>query len=164
MQTQNSSPESGGMPMRWVDKIFDKLAMVYGHQFLGRWSGLDLEKVKADWAHELDGFERLPDSISHALKHLPTDNPPTVLQFRDLCRKAPAPAYRALPAPEVNQAVAQAALAKAHDAVRPYGDRLDPVLELRRRELEGDKRLTKFQREFWRIALKHEIERGGAQA
>ena len=156
MQTSSSSAEAG-MPMSWVERIFDKLTMVYGHQFIGRWSGMDLAKVKADWAHELDGMQAHPESIKHALQHLPPDQPPTVLQFRDLCRKVPMATFKALPAPEINQAAAQAALAEASKVAHRIGDHLTPIRGLMAREIGGDKRLTKFQREFWRIALRAEI-------
>lgn len=148
------------MPSAWIDKIFMKLELTYGHRFLSQWTGVDSAVIKADWSHELDGFEKHPDSIAYALKHLPTE-PPTVLVFRNLCRNAPPPEFKALPAPEVDKVAAQKAVAKAIEAVKYTGDYLDPIRKLRERELKGDKTLTKFQREFWRIALKHEL---GAQA
>ena len=76
------------LPSAWVDRIFDKLTLVYGHQFLGRWSGMDLDVVKADWAHELAYFQQAAHAIAHALEHLPAGDPPTVLQFRQLCGQA----------------------------------------------------------------------------
>lgn len=77
------------LPDSWVDRIFQKLTLTYGRDFLGRWEGVPLEEVKADWAHELDGYEKAPHAIHHALKNLPA-KPPTVLDFRALCQKAPA--------------------------------------------------------------------------
>lgn len=145
------------MPASWIDRIFDKLTMVYGHQFIGRWSGLDLTKVKADWTHELDGMEAHPKAISYALQHLDPDQPPTVLQFRELCRRAPAPKLPELPAPEVNQAAAQAAIGRAVAmATQPKFDMLHRQREHMLQEIEGVK-LNKAQREFWRIALRSEI-------
>ena len=79
------------LPLPWVDRIFEKLTLVYGQAFLARWRDLDLDAVKADWAHELDGFERHPKAIAHALQALPPEKPPTVLQFRELARRAPLP-------------------------------------------------------------------------
>lgn len=142
------------LPTAWIDQIFNKLTMVYGHHFLGRWSGLDLNVIKGDWAHELDGFENHGESIKYALQHLPPDNPPTVLQFRELCRRAPAPVFKALPQPEVNQKVAQAALSKAAQITKPLNDRLKPIRTLMEREIAGGQGLTKAQREFWRVALR----------
>lgn len=146
------------MPSAWIDRIFEKLQLVYGSHFTGRWSGVSIEAVKADWAHELDGMEQHPDSIKHALQHLPIDQPPTVLQFRELCRKAPLPKHKELPAPPVNKAAADAALSKIAQVTSHAGDRLDPIRGLMRRELAGPGHgLTKFQRDFWRKALQREI-------
>ncbi|MFZ8302542.1 hypothetical protein ACO1K9_13755, partial [Staphylococcus aureus] len=93
----------------------EKLQLVYGSHFTGRWSGVSIEAVKADWAHELDGMENHPEAIKHALQHLPVDQPPTVLQFRQLCRNAPTPPSKALPAPEVDKAKAAQVLAQCRD-------------------------------------------------
>jgi hypothetical protein len=145
------------MPASWIDRIFDKLTMVYGHQFIGRWSGLDLAKVKSDWAHELDGMEAHPKAISYALQRLDPDSPPTVLQFRELCRRAPEPKPPALPAPEVNQAAAQEAIQRAvSQATQPKRDVLHRQREHMHLEIDGVQ-LNKAQREFWRIALRSEI-------
>lgn len=147
------------LPLSWVKKIFDKLSMVYGHKFMGRWSGMNLDDVMNDWAHELDGLERRPEAIKHALQHLPSDDSPTVLQFRDLCRRAPEPTFVALPSPEINQVVASQALAAASQAIKaPLDDVLHRQREHMRIEMHGmGKSLTPRQREFWRIALRSEI-------
>ena len=67
-----------------VEMIFTKCALVYGRDFLGRWEGLDLEEVKADWRRELSHLLARPASILYGLNHLP-ERPPNVLQFRALC-------------------------------------------------------------------------------
>lgn len=78
------------LPMPWVERIFTKLTMIYGRDFLGRWEGLNIDEVKIDWSHELAGFKNYPDSIAYALKNMPEGiKPPTVLEFRAMCRKAP---------------------------------------------------------------------------
>lgn len=77
------------LPMPWVNKIFSKLTVVYGRDFINRWEGLDIEEVKADWASELSGFFGQPEAISYALQNLPDGKPPTVLEFRAICRKSP---------------------------------------------------------------------------
>ena len=90
------------LPLPWVEKIFSKMALVYGRDFIGRWEGLELSDVKTDWGHELAGFENWPEAIAHALGNLPPERPPTVLQFRELARKAPKPDRPALPEPVAN--------------------------------------------------------------
>ena len=87
------------LPLAWVDKIFHKLTLVYGRDFVGRWEGLELADVKTDWGYELSGFENWPEAIAHALANLPAGKPPTALEFRDLARKAPRKEFIALPGP-----------------------------------------------------------------
>ena len=72
-----------------VDLIFTKCSLVYGREFFGRWEGLDMADVKADWQHELGALLDSPQAIKHALTHLPSEKAPTVLTFRQLCINAP---------------------------------------------------------------------------
>ena len=88
------------LPLPWIDKIFEKLTIVYGRDFIGRWEGLEISDVKTDWGHELSGFENWPDAISHALATLPPHKPPTVIEFRDIARKAPKRELLELPEPK----------------------------------------------------------------
>ena len=95
------------LPLPWVDRIFDKLTLTYGQAFLARWRDIDIEKVKADWAHELAGLETAPHCISYALTHL-VEKPPSVIEFRAMCRSAPAADLPRLPEPPADpQRVAQ---------------------------------------------------------
>lgn len=110
------------LPSSWVDQIFMKLTVAYGHRFLSQYSGIDLELVKADWAEELAGFQQSPSAIKHALSVLPSDNPPNVFQFRDLCRKAPQYLPKALPSPPPDPTLAQE-LRRAFKPVTGMGDR-----------------------------------------
>lgn len=96
------------LPSPWVDRLFDRLALVYGRSFSGKWDGLDLNVVKADWAHELAGFADKPDALRYAIDHLPA-YPPNVVEFRNLARLAPPAPVKALPEPKADpQRVAQA--------------------------------------------------------
>ncbi len=114
------------LPTPWVDKIFDKLTLIYGQSFLRRWSDIDLNAVKSDWAHELAGFAQHPRAIAWALQNLPPERPPTVLEFRALARKTPADDKPQIEAPAADPSRIAAELAK-----------LAPVL--RRREVKDDK-------------------------
>lgn len=100
------------LPTAWVDKIFSKLTLTYGRDFLGRWEGVSLADVKTDWAHELSGFENWPEAIAFALTNLPTDKPPTVQAFKAMAHKAPKPERAQLPAPKADPARVAAELAK----------------------------------------------------
>ena len=84
------------LPSSWVEPIFTKLTLIYGQQFLRRWQDLDLDAVKADWAHELDGLDKSPKRIAYALQNLPPEKPPTVLEFRAIAWKMPAESNNAL--------------------------------------------------------------------
>ena len=86
------------LPASWVDHLIAKLSVRYGAAFMRQWPDTDPALVKADWAEVLDGVRG--DSISYALRFLPV-NPPNAIQFRDVCRRAPADASTALPAPYV---------------------------------------------------------------
>lgn len=88
------------LPMPWIDRIFEKLALTYGRDFMDRWKGLSTADVKTDWSNELAGFERWGEAIAYALENLPAMKPPTVLEFRDIARKAPKPDRPALPEPK----------------------------------------------------------------
>lgn len=140
------------LPSAWTERIFAKLAITYGQRFLGLYAGLDLEAVKANWGYELRGYAQSPDAIRHALDHLPDDKPPTVLEFRALCRRSPAQEAKHLPAPwqKPNPAVlAKATEGLVHSANR-YGKAW--AIRLRDREARGEN-LTIAQREMWRDAL-----------
>lgn len=147
------------LPSAWVDRIFEKLSLVYGTGFTRRWDGLDAAKVKADWAHELRGLAQAPQAIAHGLAHLPTDSPPTVLQFRQLCQRAPQMPAPELPSPPPDpQRVAQA-LAQMSQHRQTPGQR-DPkawAWALKAREERDRRSVTRAQAAMWRTALEHEI-------
>ena len=100
------------LPLPWVDRIFDKLMLVYGRDFTGRWDGLPMASVKTDWAHELSGFEAHPEAIKHALLSLNPAKPPTVLEFRQLAANAPKMAAIELPPPPVDKVFRDSLVAK----------------------------------------------------
>ena len=100
------------LPTAWIDKIFEKLTLVYGQSFLRRCADIDLNAVKSDWGHELSGFENHPKAIAWALQNLPIERPPSVLEFRAIARKAPADDAPRLDAPKASPDRVAAELAK----------------------------------------------------
>lgn len=76
------------MPSAWVEHLFAKLTVRYGAAFTRAYADLDPIIVKADWAEVLDGVSG--SSMSYALRYLPAERPPNAMQFRDICRRAPA--------------------------------------------------------------------------
>lgn len=97
------------LPAPWVDRIFERLSVAYGHRFLGLYSGFDMQAVRADWAQTLAAFADNPGAIRHGLDSLPAE-PPTAIQFRAICLTAPRPATPQLPAPPANPAAVAAVL------------------------------------------------------
>jgi len=150
------------LPANWVDRIFSKLTVTYGRAWLSMWEGVDIDSVKADWAGELSIYQQNPAAIAHALDNLPASKPPTVLQFREVCRTAPAAATPRLsaPAPNPEQVARVAAAAKAlHKRPLSATGNLQWAIRLQERERRGPG-LTQFQRDAWRDALK--VDRGEA--
>lgn len=129
------------LPASWIDKIFTKLSLAYGRDFVGRWEGLDLNDVKTDWGHELAGFARHPEAIAFALATLPA-KAPSVIEFRNLCRQAPMPEVPRLEAPKADPERVKAELAKL-DSLRaaptPKAGRLDWAKSLLARVDNGER-------------------------
>lgn len=125
------------LPLPWVDRIFEKLTLVYGQAFLGRWRDVDLLAVKSDWAHELAGFAPKQgesatscagaQAIAYALANLDPAAPPSVLQFRAVARRAPAPELPRLPEPKADPERLAAELAKLAPIAATVRAPVDPV-------------------------------------
>lgn len=100
------------LPAAWVDRIFDKLTLVYGQAFLRKWDAIDMNAVKSDWAHELSGFENHPKAIAWALQNLSPEKAPNALEFKFLARRAPPDELPRLEAPKADPARVAEELAK----------------------------------------------------
>jgi hypothetical protein len=138
------------LPDSWVDKIFTRMGITYGAKWARLWEGIDIAAVKADWAEQLGRFDG--GSIFYALRYLPTDNPPTVLQFRDLCRKAPTTTdVPKLEAPKADPERVRALLGRMVETAKGRGER-EWAYELQSREQSGEI-LSPVQRMAWREAL-----------
>lgn len=133
------------LPADWTDRLFDRLTVVYGHHFLGRWSGMDINAVKADWSRELGFYRDKPNAIRYALEHLPADNPPNVLQFRALCSNAPDDKPLQLPPPPSPDGLRK--VAEAMSGQKVGGVTFAELLE-RHRKLRAEGRQSKAQRDW----------------
>lgn len=136
-----------------IDMIHTKLMLVYGNRFAQAYAGLRPEHIKADWAHELQGISA--EQVKHALQNLPGDWPPNVIQFRELCKQAPARVMReALPAPKGVRMSERVREQLAQVTARvSMAEPLAWARNLKRREENGE-HLTRVQRDAWRKALK----------
>jgi hypothetical protein len=97
-----------------TDRLFERLALCYGRAFLDPHTGQDVAAVKTSWSHELGAYDNRLHAIAWALANLP-ERAPNVIQFRNLCRAAPAPAPPALPDVENDRARLAAELARLAD-------------------------------------------------
>lgn len=141
------------LPSAWVDRLFARMAVVYGSSWLRMWEGMDIETVKAAWGEELSRYQQNPDAIRYGLEHMPPDRPPTLLQFRELCNKRPDPVFKALPPPEIDR---EAAAKRASEIrLKVGGDVLNPkswAYRLKGRDESGE-RLTIAQRDMYRAVV-----------
>ena len=126
--------ESLMLPRAWVERIFLRLQGIYGSQFTGKYqtgetiNGMDVgyENAMHVWGDELKGFSDNGYAIAYALKNLDHKFPPSVLEFRELCRRAPPPGVPALPAPDVDYERSKEAGKQAAKALsKPLDDMVD---------------------------------------
>jgi len=69
-----------------VKRIFTRLTLRYGAQFMNLWPGIDdMTPVHMDWAIVLGGLS--DEALTFGLENLP-DRPPIATAFRDICRRS----------------------------------------------------------------------------
>ena len=100
------------LPVEAVDRIFRTLAATYGAEWDRLYANTPLADVKTVWLDVLDAFDgpRMV-YIAWALKNLP-ERCPNAIQFRALCRQAPAIEEKLLPAPSADPARVKAEMEK----------------------------------------------------
>lgn len=77
------------MPKRveWISRVFARFAAYYGARFHDMWGGTDLDVVKQVWADDLADLS--PDEITRGVVAAKSAKfPPTLPEFRELCRPA----------------------------------------------------------------------------
>ena len=92
-----------------VDRVWTRMLVRYGAQWLRMWEGIDEALAKADWRRELACYATNLHAIRFALDNLPADFPPNVSQFRAICNRRPDRPQARLAAPAVNRELAAAA-------------------------------------------------------
>jgi hypothetical protein len=120
------------LPMKAIDRVFERMATAYGAQWARMWEGVPVQDVKTAWCHELSAFgDSAPGMrrIAWALDNLP-DRAPNMIQFRNLCRQAPAEAVPQLPEPPADPERIRAELAKLGHLDKakrmPVSEAIDP--------------------------------------
>lgn len=75
------------MPMLWVEKLVQKMQVLFGARFAQQWEGIDPKVMMAEWAEELAGYSG--DEIKRGLDACRTMSKgfaPTLPEFMALCR------------------------------------------------------------------------------
>lgn len=115
------------LPMKAVDRLFERMAATYGAHWLRMWDGVPIHDVKTSWGHELAVYAGRLDAVAWALENLPP-RCPNVIEFKLICRQAPAPEAPKLPEPKADPARLAAELAKLSDvkkAAKSAGQGID---------------------------------------
>jgi hypothetical protein len=99
------------LPLQAIDRLFERLTATYGRQFMQLYEGVEANAVKTAWAHELSGFSNNLHALAWALENLPA-RAPNAIEFRFLCRLAPAPTIQQITEPAANPERVRAELAK----------------------------------------------------
>jgi hypothetical protein len=102
------------LSLKAVDRLFERMALTYGKQFTDMYSTVDPASVKTLWSHELAAYAGSLHRIAWALENLPP-RCPNVIEFKQLCRQAPAPEAPALPEPKADPERLKRELAKLGD-------------------------------------------------
>lgn len=89
------------LPIKAIDRLFERLSATYGAAWTRQWVDVPINDVKSAWAHELTGFSGHLESVAWALENLP-ERCPNVIEFRNLCRRAPMPDLPKLPEPKAD--------------------------------------------------------------
>ena len=86
--------ESPVLPAHWIDRLFMRLGMAYGREWMNKWEGFPMDAVKAEWAAQLGDLDEW--QLAWALDHLP-EFAPGLPKFRKLALEAPRKEQPALP-------------------------------------------------------------------
>jgi hypothetical protein len=97
-----------------IDRLFTRLGATYGAQWDKSLGTAPLGDVKTLWAHELAPFANSLHRIAWALENLPA-RCPNVIEFKLLCRQAPAPDVPELPEPKADPERLKQELSKLGD-------------------------------------------------
>lgn len=99
------------LPIKAIDRLFERLGATYGASWSRQWETVPMNDVKSAWAHELGVYANRLEAVAWALENLP-ERCPNAIEFRNLCRIAPAPETPKLPEPKADPQRVAAELAK----------------------------------------------------
>lgn len=147
------------MNQRAIDRLFERLSAVYGPAWERSLGATPVLEAKALWAHQLQAFADRLEAIVWALDELP-ESPPNVIQFRNLCRSAPAAAAPRPPEPKADPARVAAELAKLGQLrAKPAGAVVHSMkawaYELQARDQAGDT-ICSYARKAYQEVVRHQ--------
>lgn len=144
------------LPDKAIDRLFQRLSATYGAAWVRQWTDVPMADVKAAWAHELATFAQSLHRIAWALENLPPKCP-NAIEFKALCRQAPAPETPRLPEPKADPERVKAELAKL--GARQPGELQDPKDWARRilARHEAGEKLNPTTLRFAREALRSHL-------
>ncbi len=99
------------MSIKAIDRLFERLELTYGIEWVRKWEKSPDAEVKSLWAHELSHYANNLHAVAWALENLP-EKCPNVIEFRNLCRNAPAQEEPRLPEPKADPERVAAELSK----------------------------------------------------
>ena len=138
-----------------VDRLFERLAGVYGAQWLRQWEGTPMGDVKSAWGHELQGYIGHLTAIAYALDNLP-ERCPNVIQFRNLCRAAPKPDVLRIDPPKADPAIVAQVLAGLTKPTRNQNGMKEWAHRMKERHSAGA-RLSLYQVHCYQAALREVV-------
>lgn len=91
------------LPDSWVDSLLARMLAIYGAKFKSAWADVPANDMREMWAVTLGRFDG--EQIKWALESLIASHPwpPTLPEFVALCRQAPRPEPKKLPAPTIDE-------------------------------------------------------------
>lgn len=150
----------------WIERIFTRLAGIYGSEFSYKWADVDNEQLKAEWADALGGFHA--EDIASALQSCRSQpKAPNLPEFASLCRQnmntrhtvvdKPLTAEERQAAAKVAEAVAKGMREKAEESgIKVNGVSITKyrkwAVNLMQREASGEQ-LPSISMETWRLVF-----------
>jgi hypothetical protein len=142
-----------------IDRLFTRLGATYGSQWDKSLGSAPLSDVKTLWAHELSSYANSLHRIAWALENLPP-RCPNVIEFKQLCRQAPAPEATALPEPKADPDRLKRELSKLADMKKAVvADKVDHKAWAKKImfRYKAGERINPTSLRFAREALRHEV-------
>src|SRR5574337_1531708 len=85
----DGSRSGSSLPSEWISRLFSRFQAAYGNRAETMWRDADPTQVRELWADELGPYAAEDIRVAlAAMGHAYPDFPPTLYQFRALCRDA----------------------------------------------------------------------------